>query len=74
MTASGIEGRPAGEAAEMQPVLSVSDHTGFEVPRAGDLDRPFEAQHWGVMEMLLRDPDGRRISIQAPLPPGQLAR
>lgn len=65
--------RPAGEAPEMQPVLSVPDQAGFEPPKAGEVDRPFEAQHWGVMEMLLRDPDGRGVSVQAPLPAGQPA-
>jgi hypothetical protein len=25
---------------------------------------------WGSAEMLLRDPDGRHVSVQAPLPAG----
>lgn len=30
--------------------------------------RPFEEQHWQALEMLVADPDGRELSVQAPLP------
>ena len=32
-----------------------------------DVDQPWTAQHWDVMEALVRDPDGRTVSLQAPL-------
>ncbi len=62
--------RPADHALETYPVLLVDDHERFEVPSAGSVERPFEAQHWAVMEQMLRDPDARLVSIQAPLPDG----
>jgi hypothetical protein len=30
--------------------------------------RAFEPQHWNALEMLIGDPDGRELSVQAPLP------
>jgi ADP-ribose pyrophosphatase YjhB (NUDIX family) len=35
--------------------------------------RSFEPQHWGVVEALIRDPDGRNVSLQAPIPEGVVA-
>jgi len=40
----------------------------FTPPSAGVVVRPFEPQHWHVLELLLADPDGRELSVQAPLP------
>ena len=41
----------------------------FETGRnSGRLEHPFTARSWGADEMLLRDPDGRHVSIQAPRP------
>jgi hypothetical protein len=62
--------RPEGEALELQPIVALDDARDFEPPRAARVERPFTAQHWNVVEMLLRDPDDRRVSIQAPLPEG----
>jgi hypothetical protein len=56
-----------------QPVLGVSDSTTFNPSRPVDYQRAFEPQHWGVVEALIRDPDGRPISLQAPLPEGTTA-
>lgn len=51
------------------PILSVADSTAF--PTDGlHVARPFEPQHWGVTEAMLHDPDGRDVSLQAPLPAG----
>ena len=58
---------------ETYPILQVADSTIFEPDRAPDFARPFTPQHWGVVEALLRDPDGRHISLQAPLPVGVTA-
>jgi catechol 2,3-dioxygenase-like lactoylglutathione lyase family enzyme len=62
--------RAEGSHLEVQPVLGVADSTTFEPPANGTVAIPFTARHWGVHEMLVRDPDGRRFSFQAPLPEG----
>jgi hypothetical protein len=47
---------------------------GFNVGSASfaldglDVKHDFTAQHWDVMEAVVRDPDGRDVSLQAPLP------
>ena len=53
---------------ETHPILAVADAAGFAPERAPDFIRPFEPQHWGMTEAILRDPDGRAVSLQAPLP------
>jgi hypothetical protein len=62
--------RPAGTPLQLRPVLAVVDAAKFSLPGSGSVVRPFEAQHWDVLEMLLADPDGRHLSVQAPLPAG----
>ncbi len=62
--------RPSGKALEVHPILLVDDSTTFAAPKAGTIARPFVAQHWDVVEQILHDPDGRDVSIQAPLPEG----
>jgi hypothetical protein len=54
---------------EIQPLVAISDAGGFEPPQAGTVEQPFTDMHWGAAQMLLRDPDGRHVSIQAPLSP-----
>jgi hypothetical protein len=51
----------------MHPVLGVADAAAFQPRRAPDFVAPFTAQHWGVVEAVVRDPDGRTVSLQAPL-------
>lgn len=60
--------RPDGPDPEIQPLVGADDADGFEPPRAGTVEHPFTARSWGAAEMLLRDPDGRHVSIQAPRP------
>ena len=55
---------------ETYPVLRVADSTAFAPKRSPDFATPFSPQHWGVVEAIIRDPDGRNISLQAPLPSG----
>ena len=55
---------------ETHPILRVADSTSFAPTRELDVQRPFEPQHWGMVEAIVRDPDGRPVSLQAPLPPG----
>jgi hypothetical protein len=52
------------------PVLRVADSTAFAPDRAPEFAQSFTAQHWGVAEALIRDPDGRTVSLEAPLPEG----
>jgi hypothetical protein len=52
------------------PVLRVADSTGFAPDRAPEYRQPFTPQHWGVVEALVRDPDGRTVSLEAPIPEG----
>lgn len=55
------------------PILRVADATAFSPDRPVDFVSPFTAEHWGVMEALISDPDGRPVSLQAPLPAGGAA-
>ncbi|HEX7096168.1 MAG TPA: VOC family protein [Acidimicrobiales bacterium] len=52
----------------MHPVLKVADAASFQPEREPELVQPFTPQHWGVLEAIVRDPDGRPVSLQAPLP------
>jgi hypothetical protein len=63
-----IAERPEGTPIQVQPVLAANDAATFTPPSSGTVVRPFEAQHWGVLELLLADPDGRHVSVQAVLP------
>jgi hypothetical protein len=58
------------ETPQTYPVVVASDADGFEAPRSGTVEQAFEARHWNVMEALLRDPEGRPVSVQAPIPEG----
>jgi hypothetical protein len=58
---------------ETHPILKVADSTAFAPDRALDFAQPFTPQHWNAVEALVRDPDGRTISLQAPLPEGASA-
>jgi hypothetical protein len=62
--------RPIHQALDVLPVVAVSSAAGFSPPNAATVVRPFEPQHWQVLEMRLADPDGRQLSVQAPLPAG----
>jgi hypothetical protein len=65
--------RPAGGGLETYPVLRADDAASFHAPAPAEIDKPFTREHWGVLEMHLVDPDGRHISVQAPLPDGVTA-
>ena len=55
---------------ETHLIVKVGDSTTFEPPAGVTVDQPFTPQHWGVVDMMVRDPDGRPVSFQAPPPPG----
>lgn len=59
--------RPDGPAPEIQPIVGARDKEAFEPPAAGTVEEPFTQMSWGVSQMVLRDPDGRAVSVQAPL-------
>lgn len=61
--------RPEGTSLRFQPILSVRDSNQFTPPASGTVVRPFQPQHWGVLQLLLADPDGRQLNVHAPLPP-----
>jgi hypothetical protein len=54
----------------VQPILKVADADSFApvADRPLDYQQPFLAQHWGVVEAIVTDPDGRSVSLQAPGP------
>jgi hypothetical protein len=58
---------------EIHPILRVADSAAFAPERPADFAQPFTPQHWGVVEALICDPDGRHVSLQAPLPEGVAA-
>jgi len=60
--------RPDVPDPEIRPLVRADDADGFEPPRAGTVEHPFAGRHWGSAEMMLRDPDGRHVSVQAPSP------
>ena len=60
--------RPPTQPLKLLPVVAVRNAAAFTPPSSGTVIRPFEEQHWQVLEMLLADPDGRELSVQAPLP------
>jgi hypothetical protein len=59
-----------GEPLETHPILWVGDSTRFAPSRAPEFAKPFTAEHWGAAEAVILDPDGRSVSLQAPLPEG----
>jgi hypothetical protein len=64
-----IAERP-GPELETHPILWVADSTSFAPERAAEYAKPFTPEHWGVVEATVLDPDGRPVSVQAPLPEG----
>lgn len=69
-----IAERPPEQALQIQLAIGVRDAAKFSPPNAGVVVRPFERAHWPALEMLLADPDGRHLSVQAPLPAAEEKR
>lgn len=57
---------PEDREPEVQLVLRVLDEAAFRPDPAVEVITPFEDTHFGTREMVVRDPDGRRWSLQAP--------
>lgn len=58
-----------GDAITQHLCLGIDDADAFGLD-GFDVAHPWTAQHWDVMEAIVRDPDGRSVSLQAPLPTG----
>lgn len=65
-----IAERPSEQELKVVLAVGVADAKAFVPPGAGTVVRPFEPQHWPALELVLADPDGRHISVHAPLPDG----
>jgi hypothetical protein len=61
--------RPHNHQLQVVLGLAVVDAGQFAPPQSGTVVRPFEKQHWPALQMLLADPDGRQLAVEAPLSP-----
>ena len=50
---------------QLYPVVRVADAAESAPGRDLEFVQPFTAQHWGVLQALVRDPDGRTLSSHA---------
>jgi hypothetical protein len=57
---------PADQAPTVQVVLRVHDAAALRLDPDVEVVTPFAPTHWGAQEMVVRDPDGRTWSLQAP--------
>jgi hypothetical protein len=62
-----IAERPRDHALQVILGVAVADAATFTSPRGSKVVRPFEEQHWPALQMLLADPDGRQLAVEAPL-------
>jgi len=62
-----IAERQGDEPLETHPILRVGDAAAFAPERPLDFVHRFEPSHWGTLDAQVRDPDGRIVSLQAPL-------
>ncbi|GAA4525612.1 VOC family protein [Amycolatopsis samaneae] len=58
---------PQDQEPEAQLVLRVEDAAAFRPDPIVEVVSPFEETHWGTQRMVVRDPDGRQWSVEAPL-------
>jgi uncharacterized glyoxalase superfamily protein PhnB len=57
---------PEDQETAIQLVLKVADADVFELDPVVDVVAAFEHTHFGTRQMIVRDPDGRLWSLQAP--------
>lgn len=57
---------PEDQDPQVRIALTVRDADTFQPGSAVEVVTPFEATHYGTQEMIVRDPDGRIWSLQAP--------
>jgi hypothetical protein len=60
--------RPRDHALQVVLGVAVAHAARFTPPHSGTVVRKFEKQHWPALQMLLADPDGRQLAVEAPLP------
>jgi hypothetical protein len=58
---------PASEQPATRLVLKVADADKVDLDPSVEVVKPFEETHFGTREMVVRDPDGREWSLQAPV-------
>lgn len=61
--------RAREDPISIQPAVAVDDAASFEPPGSATVVQPFTAEHWGIQQMVLADPDGRLMGVHAPLGP-----
>ena len=57
---------PEDQAVDLRVVLEVRDADAIDLDPTVEVVSGFEDTHWGTREMVVRDPDGRTWSLQAP--------
>jgi hypothetical protein len=62
-----IAERPLDHALQVIPGLSVASAAAFRPPPTGKVKKRFARQHWGRLQMLIADPDGLLLGIEAPV-------
>lgn len=62
--------RPADHEVQTQLIVAVDDVNTFTPDAPVVISKPFEPTHWQRMEGFADDPDGRTVSLQAPIPDG----
>jgi hypothetical protein len=68
-----IAERPRTQHLQIVPAVAVKDAAQFTPPSSASVIHPFEKQHWPALQMLLADPDGRQVGVNAPLPESERA-
>jgi len=63
-----IAERPVDQPLHIVPAVAVKDASQFVPPSSATVLHPFEEQHWPALQMMLADPDGRQVGVNAPLP------
>jgi hypothetical protein len=61
--------RPHNHPLQVTLGIAIDEAFQFTHPHSGSVVLPFEEQHWPALQMLLADPDGQHIAVEAPLPP-----
>ncbi|HEY1889930.1 MAG TPA: hypothetical protein VGG63_05955 [Steroidobacteraceae bacterium] len=69
-----IAERPRTHALQIVPAVAVPDAKQFKPPSSATVVHPFEKQHWPALQMMLKDPDGREVGVNAPLPKSKPAK
>jgi len=62
-----IAEQPPKQQLQVVLGLRVDNAAKFEPPASGKVTRKFTKQHWGALQMLLADPDGRVLGVEAPV-------